>query len=136
MVGPIAQETAQEAVRTFARDNFGDLVEGDLSEELLDAVQDAAERRIGRLTQTPFLEPNRFAYLLVEVEPDGVRLIWKGIPPMAAEPTDATMLYEAHVAPQAGPLFGLPCVVFPLLVVGAAGMAAAVGRRCWVARRS
>lgn len=119
IVGPIAALTAQEGIRDFVMDHFGDLLQGDIGQALLDGVQGPAEQRIRSLIGSPFLEANQFSYLVVEVDADEVRLIWKGISPTAAVPTPATILYEAEVPHRSAARFALPCAVFPVLLGGA-----------------
>jgi alkaline phosphatase D len=129
IVGPIAMDTAEEAARAFARDQAGDVLGGEIGDELLGALQARAECRILKEIGSPFVEANRFSYLLVEVEPDAVHLTWKGIPPTTAAPTPAIVLYEATVPDRiaAGP--GLPCAVVPLALTAGALMLVTAVRR-------
>lgn len=80
---------------------------------------DAVIERIGSLNDWAFIEADRFAYLVVDIGPDGPTFTYRGIHPDSPRPT----LQNLYTVGPAGP----PCMGFSLLVILPA--AALVGMR-------
>lgn len=92
-----------------------------------------AAQRVAALNQLTFVEPDRYAYLVVDVSPDGVRLTHRGISTEAAaqfrggalmEPPGAVDLNTVFFAAESGAP-SPPCFLLPLLVF-AVGFASCV----------
>jgi len=118
VAGPIATATFKAEVLEAAPEMLGLPGDAFLVRLLFEFLFDAAMAEVRDLNDLAFLDPDRFAYLLVHVGPDRVDFEFKGIRPETIDPQPARRLFRATVGePQ-----GLPCVLFAL-----PGMIAMVG---------
>jgi phosphodiesterase/alkaline phosphatase D-like protein len=107
IVGPIAAHTLQQA----AAGRLYQYVPPDtlFGQLLSTAGFDAGLQLIGNLNTWAFAEPNRYAYLLVEVGPDGPTFTYRGVDAESSRPT----LQALYTVGPAGP----PCMGFSILMV-------------------
>jgi alkaline phosphatase D len=105
IVGPIATETFGQAVSSV----------GGIAAPIIGTAPsflvEAATNQVTQLNELSFLEPNRYAYLVVEVTENGdLNLTYRGIDPDDRNPLEAQTLFHAS-NPGEQPPDPLPCIL-------------------------
>ena len=113
VVGPIATSTFRTASLEFAASLLGPFAESPLVQLLLALSFSDVTERLERLNDLAFLDPDRFAYAILDISAEnGVTVRVRGYPSssQAAEPpTIATAFDSAADSPS------WPCGIFPVL---------------------
>lgn len=138
IAGPIGTGTLGGTVRRAATMVLGG-ADNSLATSFADGLVEFAAQRVAALNQLTFVEPDRYAYLVVDVSPESVRLTHRGIS------TDAAAQFRSGAlpgAPGAADLnsvviaaeTGAPapsCVLFPLLAFAVCVATWAAAARRW-----
>jgi len=134
---PIATDTLRQELGEIAAaavDQPADQVD---DSALFGLAYDAVALRVRVENALPFIEGNKYSYLVADVRPDGLTVTFRGVPPdPSATAAPAETLYTASLPPP-GTSQALPCFLFPLAALTiAATVAVAIpaGRR--VVRRA
>lgn len=127
IAGPIGVDTVGGVVRGAVASFFGG--QGSLTGELVGGFLELVGlSRIISANALTFAEPEKFAYLSVDVRPDGVTLSHRGIPTRNRPDEKLTTLRTTELDAR-GRASGVPCFLLPLLGFGAMYIALSRGSR-------
>lgn len=129
VAGPIGVDTLKQEARFFFG-RFFDLNPTELDSSFFFSFAfDIVAARVAAANGLTFIEPNKFAYLVVEVNEEGVRLTHRGIPPDPAV-TDAPLEnFNAAMLPDQPQTSCAPGFLSPLCMILLVGMIAGAGGR-------
>jgi alkaline phosphatase D len=116
VTGPIATDTLQQEVEEIVASAF------DRPAEQVDAVWARVQRENG----LAFFEPDKYAYLVVDVRPDRLVCAHRGLPPSPLTDAPEPQTLNTATLPLPSTTCGYPCVLLPLgvWIMGALGLPA------------
>lgn len=124
---PIATDTLRQELGGIAGailDKPADQVE---DSALFGLAYDAVAVRVQVENALPFIDGNKYAYLVADVRPDGLTVTFRGVPPDPSATSAEPETLHTTSLPTPGVNQSLPCFWFPVAALAFGALVAVVG---------
>jgi len=115
VVGPIATSTFRIASLEFAADLLGPFAESPLAQLLLAVSFSNVTDQLVRLNDLAFLDPDRFAYAILDISAEHGVTVWVRGYPSSKQAAEAPSIETVFDPAAVGPSW--PCGIFPVLLM-------------------